>query len=265
MEQQLIDAIVCNEVERVEKLLKDGADPNTVNKYGRTPISMLLDIECDIDIEKMFQLLLEHGADPNLGERSLLYDTLSIWGTKGCFELLLKHGATKFDRSCISNDENPERYPDLLHVVANCDVDGIGLLLDYGYNPNTQDSNGNTVLHKMSIYVNPSIKKKLLQCGANPNIKNKEGKVPLDMIDTELLKCIQSIETILLLVKYGAVPSESFIERIAKKKCIDALVAINLNKDEINDEIDSTRIYYKFNKNTLPKYNNIAKFINYMK
>jgi ankyrin repeat protein len=49
--------------ERVKELLKKGADPNTKDKKGRTPLHWAAPYKGHVEVVK---LLLEHGADPNI-------------------------------------------------------------------------------------------------------------------------------------------------------------------------------------------------------
>ncbi|CAG2214282.1 unnamed protein product [Mytilus edulis] len=66
-------AVCNNEIEIVNILFRHGADPNIPDKDGKTPLFMALYDDVDI---KIFELLIDHGADMNccnmLGGNALL-------------------------------------------------------------------------------------------------------------------------------------------------------------------------------------------------
>jgi ankyrin repeat protein len=55
----------------------------------------------------------------------------------------------------------------------------VKLLLERGVDPNTQDKDGDTPLHKAAYKGYVDVVKLLLEHGADPNIKNKSGITPL--------------------------------------------------------------------------------------
>ncbi|XP_015283227.1 PREDICTED: cyclin-dependent kinase 4 inhibitor B-like [Gekko japonicus] len=56
----LARAAAAGDLEGVRRLLQEGADPNGVNSYGRTPIQVMM-----MGSPKVAELLLRKGADPN--------------------------------------------------------------------------------------------------------------------------------------------------------------------------------------------------------
>jgi len=79
------------DVERVKKLLKKGANPNTQSKDGYTPL-LVAAMEGHVEVVR---LLLEHGADPNA--KDINGDTPLHWaafvGRVDMVKLLLERGA----------------------------------------------------------------------------------------------------------------------------------------------------------------------------
>ncbi|XP_078070410.1 cyclin-dependent kinase 4 inhibitor B-like [Mustelus asterias] len=57
---ELANAAAQGDIGKVTQLLRNGADPNGVNSFGRTPIQVMK-MGCPL----ICQLLLKHGADPN--------------------------------------------------------------------------------------------------------------------------------------------------------------------------------------------------------
>lgn len=91
MSTQLADAIIYNETEKVEALLKKGADVNELDPYGYTPL-----IEAAIANNlSMAQLLLQHRAKIN--GTDLLGSTALFWAAENnnipLSKLLLANGA----------------------------------------------------------------------------------------------------------------------------------------------------------------------------
>jgi ankyrin repeat protein len=81
----------------------------------------------------------------------------------------------------------------------------IRLLVSKGIDINSQDDNGNTALHyplnnvlrdKMYLPYSTGIVKILIEEGADPQIKNKEGKSPMDIAveseENELINLLKS-------------------------------------------------------------------------
>lgn len=58
----LMQAIIDNDRETVGQLLVDGADPNTINEYGESPLLVSVTNERP----EYIPILIEYGADPNL-------------------------------------------------------------------------------------------------------------------------------------------------------------------------------------------------------
>ncbi|XP_067886354.1 cyclin-dependent kinase 4 inhibitor B [Heterodontus francisci] len=57
---ELANAAAQGDIGTVNQLLNNGADPNGINSFGRTPIQVM-----KLGCPAVCRLLLEHGADPN--------------------------------------------------------------------------------------------------------------------------------------------------------------------------------------------------------
>jgi ankyrin repeat protein len=58
---------------------------------------------------------------------------------------------------------------------------------------NIYDNDGNTILHYVCMSMNKDLVKYLIDYGANMNIKNKDGKLPIDLCSGRLMKDIKDI------------------------------------------------------------------------
>ena len=58
---------------------------------------------------------------------------------------------------------------------------------------NEYDNDGNTILHYVCMSLNKDLVKYLVDYGANMNIKNKDGKLPIDLCSGRIMKDIKDI------------------------------------------------------------------------
>jgi len=205
----LHQAIDLNRKEFIAPLLKAGADPNQLNKNGKS--SFYLAVAEKLDPE-MYQLLKEYGSpDFDILTKdgvSLLFEyvRISYSGSDRELELLtelLKDGAdlyqinSHYGRETTPLDVLAEKKPEMLQVVLNHgDID-----------INRQDDEGNTLLHKVCAYnVNYETEKAketyrkvklLLENGADKNITNSKDQTALALASDDNLK----IKTVELLMK----------------------------------------------------------------
>jgi len=134
----------------VKVLLKYGADPNIQNRDGETALVRALSGgNTALKTFDIVRMLLKKGADPNIE----MYE--------GDTPLLIA-----FYRLGYPFPFNPPRVTKLL--------------LDSGANPNVQTRYGNTPLMLAGINKCESLIISLLEAGADPPVKNSEGKCFLD-------------------------------------------------------------------------------------
>lgn len=173
IDKQLHKAAGCFNLEGVERLLEQGANPNVKDDDGFVLIHVLAEAPSSSwGYWQICRRLVAAGADVNLHS------------INGSFAL---YAATKY------------RCSDLCR-----------LLLDAGADPNlcTQINSlntandvlyGNTALHMAVSELNRPISKMLLDAGANPNICDNRKKTPLMNVNYCLALCE-------LLLQYGADP-----------------------------------------------------------
>lgn len=145
-----------------EYLLAEGADPNIqTNEYGASVLAGL----CYATSVECVRILLEHGADPNLGRDETL-------------ETPLHH--------CLGGSHNP------LGIAADGDVEEVlRLLVNHGANVNAKTrpgikscnywglyTRGETPLHRAAAWGSSEAIEILLVAGAEPEIMDSNGETP---------------------------------------------------------------------------------------
>ena len=136
-------------------LLENGANPDSqTNENGASVLAGL----CYVNQVECAKLLLEHGANPNLGRTSTLetplHHVLANDASEELIFLLINHGAdvnAKTNPGLYSYNyygDTPTRGETPLHrAAAYATLETIQLLLDAGSDRCTTDTNGNTPYH----------------------------------------------------------------------------------------------------------------------
>ena len=170
------------EVNAVRLLLKHGANANSRDGDGRTPLMHVASMVHDERGPQIVKMLLEHGAavnaQDNAGATALMIAAENAEEHNHCLEvmkLLLDAGA---DMNIVAENLNGGTA---LHTAFSFasqinEYDAPSdLLLSRGANINIQDKNGWTVLMDMVNEQDLRIVKKLLEKGADVNVKTNEG------------------------------------------------------------------------------------------
>ena len=160
-------AVLYRHPENLDEILKANPDIDAINTEGYTPL--LLAVRRP-DNEQAIELLLQQGAGMNIPD------------TTGRNALLVSVGS------------NQKEY--------------IRLLASKGIDINSRDDDGNTALHyplnnvlrdKRYLPYSKEIVEVLLEEGADPHIKNKEGKSPADLAgesgENELINLLKSVKS----------------------------------------------------------------------
>jgi ankyrin repeat protein len=144
-------AVLYRNPENLEEILKVNPDIDTINEGGYTPLHLAVQRP---DNERAIELLLQQGADMNI--------------------------------------HDPAGRNALLVSVGSHQKEYIELLVSNGIDINSQDNEGNTALHyplmnvlknKLYLPYSKEIIKILMREGADPHIRNKEGKSPMDLAE----------------------------------------------------------------------------------
>lgn len=163
IQKDLIWAIEKGNLHDVSKLLKKGADPDTPNQQGYTPLMMAAQTQNP----KLANLLIDAGADVHIRNQ---YGETAIM-------LASYHGQTEMVRQFYVKgaEINHSGWNPLLYAATGGHLDTIRLLLSGGADINATSDNGTTAL-MMAVRGNHlNAVTLLLNLGADPTIKNEHG------------------------------------------------------------------------------------------
>ncbi|HEV2330299.1 MAG TPA: ankyrin repeat domain-containing protein [Verrucomicrobiae bacterium] len=165
----------------LKALLNAGANPNVTDDEGRTPLSFAAQDASPTAVA----LLLAAGADPNAGtcDAPLLCAINNDDTTTA--DLLLQAGANPnvngLIRGSFKNFHSDGFYTPLWTAVCMNRLPIVQLLLKYKANPDAQTSELPAAI--FWVLSNTNILQALLDGGANPNVRNGDGKTPLALAE----------------------------------------------------------------------------------
>jgi len=157
-------------IEKVYTLLYLGADPNTCDENGVTPLMFAV----QSGNAELVELLIDNGANVNsfpANGNTALHAAI-IAANDTIAELLIKKGADV-------NAKNVKGLTPLHYAVWYGLPYLTDILIYYGSNLNEKDNQGNTPL-MLSVFSGARLSTRLLlENGANPNIPDSKGVTPL--------------------------------------------------------------------------------------
>lgn len=176
MPLDFIDAVQKGDENLVRKLLKEGASPEIKDKNGKAAIVFAI----ELGYENIVKILLENGADPNGVHFKKKEQTLFVFamhnGKYGCAALLLKKGGT-----ADYNYRYSGRRTALMLSIIEKQSALTALLVEKKFSVDIDDDFGNTAL----IYATEnnlfSVVLQLLEKGADPTIRQVDGKTASDI------------------------------------------------------------------------------------
>ena len=158
-------------MEITKLLLKLGADINLKNDKFETP----LQIACSVNLDKVAELLLEHGSQPNVKNAHDSYSPLHHAGQNdnaNLVKILLQYGA---DANIKCKDK-----PTPLHLAASLkSVHTAQVLLEYGVEVEAIDVSGRTPLASAALNGNLRMVRLLFKHGGSVHTKDTFGQTPL--------------------------------------------------------------------------------------
>jgi ankyrin repeat protein/mono/diheme cytochrome c family protein len=181
------------DTEKVRLLLDRRADPNAMSAFGRTPLILATGLGRS---ERMVQLLLEHGATPIPPALA----ASAYRGNVAAVRLLLAAGvhdngmaasvALRFNCvACLDAINSDRPVPPLARALLDAvppagpgDSQALLNALEHGADANAADPISRTVLMRAAISetVAPEVMQRLIDRGADVQVKDREGLTALD-------------------------------------------------------------------------------------
>ncbi|XP_037346941.2 SH3 and multiple ankyrin repeat domains protein 2-like isoform X2 [Pungitius pungitius] len=206
--RKFMDLIQHNQVDKVQKLLERGFDPNYHDgETGESPLTFAAHLDDVVELIKVLKsggahldfrakdgmtalhkaarsknlvaltTLLELGASPDYKDsRGLtpLYHSVLVGGDPGCCELLLSQHA-----AVCCQDENG--WHEVHQACRHGNVQHLEHLLFYGADMSAQNASGNTGLHICALYNQDNCARVLLVRGADKEVKNYNSQSPFQV------------------------------------------------------------------------------------
>ena len=167
MYEELLQVVDENDAAQLRELLKQGGDPNTVDRDGNS----LLMLAARDGREDVFKVLLETRVKINARNR----------GGETALMLAAIQGHTEIAKRLVFNGAQVDfrGWNPLLYAATGGKDDIVLLLLNVGADINARSENGTTPLMMAVRGAHLSTVKLLLERGANPNLKNERGETAL--------------------------------------------------------------------------------------
>ncbi|XP_023315086.1 ankyrin-1-like [Trichogramma pretiosum] len=168
----------------VDLLLEKGADPNSTNPHGSTPLHVICQDDRDdyVAVKMLLELSQKHDQFVHLNVLDDSGNAPVHWavrrGNRGVFSELLRKGT---DPNLTDKDGSTP-----LHLICEKYEDNALFLKPflkyYNVDVNAQDKRGNTALHYALRSNNYGLVRELLHEYADPNLANDQGLRPLHII-----------------------------------------------------------------------------------
>ena len=169
--EQFYSSVRGNDLVRLKTILDQGADVNTADGRGATPL-MYAAVVGSVEV---MRFLLEHHADPNA--QNQFGSTALIWSATDLakVQLLLDHGANPNLAS------KKGRTPLLVAAMSDGSAPIVRLLLDKGADIHATDFLKTTALKAAAFGNDTETIKLFLDAGLDPNAADLPGLTPLMM------------------------------------------------------------------------------------
>lgn len=156
----------------VQRLIKQGANPNEINKWGTSALTGASTYGADSPSHtEIVRYLLAHGAEVNkrVAGGTTALNEASFWGHVDTVRVLL-------DARADVNVAKDNGYTPLLGAASRRHAQIVQLLIAAGAELNRQTRNGLTALHLASSFGYEDIVSTLLAAGARTDIKSIRGE-----------------------------------------------------------------------------------------
>ncbi|XP_035527522.1 B-cell lymphoma 3 protein homolog [Morone saxatilis] len=167
-------AVITQQTNMVEVLLKEGADPAALDRNGQTAIHLC----CEYNQRDCLSVVLSHSSSStcleirNYEGWSPLHLAV-LRGHKDLARMLLDAGAD-INAMDIKSGQSP-----LMHAVESNNADMVHFLIESGCDVNSQSYSGNTALHSACGRGQVDTVRLLLKSGADSSLKNYHNDTPV--------------------------------------------------------------------------------------
>lgn len=166
LREPLAHAAGVDQYRNVQRLLELGNDPNAIGVDGDTPCTWA----ATNPSPRVLELLLAHGADPNLGGRGELpLEAALRYGTPDCVRVLVRHGA----RTSVCDGMDFWLAP----------AENVAALLECGFDPNSTVRDDDGGRHPLVDELRGEKRALFLRFGAvsadGAGLREAAGAVPL--------------------------------------------------------------------------------------
>lgn len=125
----LANEAVSGQVDKIRKLLEEGADPNEEDEHDQTPLRILLNESCDPHhlayLSDVVDLLMARGANPLIKDRAI--------GKTDGSDFIINMVQILIEREAAGKPMRAEDGSNLLHVLAEDDPATLNFALSEGY------------------------------------------------------------------------------------------------------------------------------------
>ncbi|KAM6935381.1 B-cell lymphoma 3 protein homolog [Lycodopsis pacificus] len=167
-------AVITQQANMVEALLRDGADPAALDRNGQTALHLC----CEYDQRDCLSVVLSLSQSSTCLEIRN-YEGLSplhlavLRGQKDLSRMLLDAGAD-INAMDIKSGQSP-----LMHAVESNNADMVHFLIERGCDVNSQSYSGNTALHSACGRGQVDTARLLLKSGGDSSLKNYHNDTPV--------------------------------------------------------------------------------------
>ena len=206
------------DIKKIQEYINRGVNLNSYNEQKYTPLILACwnnFINNDLNLE-FTKMLLDNKANVNTPDLMLLSTPLNIAVTNS--NIILKNSGEykKFkliklllEKKADTEIQDNDGWTPLMNAVKFSNIKVVRLLLDYKANVNAIDKKygWTTLMHSASRLPNNSksitkITKLLLECKANTEIKNKNGKTAMDLA-VKFINRSSGMNIVKLFMEYG--------------------------------------------------------------
>ena len=156
-----------------QDFLSRGADANAANNEGVTPLMLAKG--------KLLHCLLLHGANAAAVTKDRTSVAMHHPNSLHSLRLLEEYGA---------DITAPNRWGDDVLLLAHPSYRLVRYLIEkYGFSTNDKNNRNETILHRACENSDVRLVKYLMEHGANQNVKDMQGKTPLEYLDDKSYHC----------------------------------------------------------------------------